>query len=101
MRKFTRGDFVVYYEPAPRRPALVEPAGGGSAHFTTHYLTVRESSKKGTLVLQAHSGQLIVTHNQNPDLRRARWWERLVHGSRFPRLERLDRKVFAKNVFEN
>jgi hypothetical protein len=50
-----------------------------------HYLTVKESSKKGTLVLVTVSGKLHVTHNNNPNLRRAGWWERFFHRDRFPR----------------
>jgi len=81
MRKFRPGDLVIYYEQA----RCLDPADGGDFDCVTpHYLTVRESGKKGTLVLQTHTAQFIVTRNDDPALRRARWWERWVYSRRFP-----------------
>jgi hypothetical protein len=50
-------------------------------------MTVRESSQKGTVVLQTKSGKMHVTLNTNPNLRRARWWERMLYRDRFPQLK--------------
>lgn len=98
MRRFRRGDYIIYYEPAPRRPAYAQTAGNDSTRMATHFMTVRESSQKGTLVLQAHSGQLIVTHNDSPQIRRARWWERWFQGDQFPQLDAPSRPVLINGT---
>lgn len=82
MRKFRRGQFVVYDEPIPRTGMPAQDFESDSV--IRHYMIVSESSKKGTLVLQATSGQLIVTHRDNPNVRRARFWERIFKFDRFP-----------------
>lgn len=80
MKRFRRGQFVIYDEPVPRIKT-----GSEDASVLRHYMIVSETSKKGTLVLQATSGQLIVTHRDNPNVRRARLWERIFKFDRFPR----------------
>lgn len=80
MRRFSTGEPVVFEEV--QRSMEAENSEG----IVVHYMTVMESREKGTLVLLTQSGQLHVTHNNNPSLRRASWWERLRHPGRFPRL---------------
>ena len=92
MRKFRPGDQVIYYQAQYRNTAT--PGGNvatlqrveQAVEVVDHYMTVRESSRKGTLVLVANSGQLHVTHNDDPNIRRASLWERFRYRDRFPRL---------------
>lgn len=87
MRRFSTGESVVYEEVQQRTNAQLPIADA----VVYHYMTVMESREKGTLVLVTQSGQLHVTHNNNPSLRRASWWERLRHPNRFPRLKAIPR----------
>jgi hypothetical protein len=94
MRKFSRGDCVIFDE-VPQTASIESRSGGEldsatgeeSAYIVQHYMTVRESSQKGTVVLQTKSGKMHVTLNTNPNLRRARWWERVLYRDRFPQLK--------------
>ena len=90
MRRFSTGESVVYEEVQQPTNAQTrqnpQTADSGDSRVVYHYMTVMESREKGTLVLLTQGGQLHVTHNNNPNLRRASWWERLCHPSRFPRL---------------
>jgi hypothetical protein len=86
MGKFFRGDRVIYEEETRNPGGTGSEAGGDSADIVQHFMTVRESSKKGTVVLVTQTGKMHVTLNTNPNLRRARWWERLLYRDRFPRL---------------
>ncbi len=90
MRRFSTGEPVVYEEvqqptnAQTRQNAQITDSDNSGVVY--HYMRVMESREKGTLVLLTQSGQLHVTHNNNPNLRRASWWERLCYPSRFPRL---------------
>jgi hypothetical protein len=88
MRRFSTGDFVVYemVQQESTMLSLNEESGSGPRNWLNVYMTVMESREKGTLVLLTETGELHVTHNNNPNLRRASWWERLWHPDRFPRL---------------
>ncbi len=81
MRVFTPGDRVVYEELQ-----AAAAAGQSSAYVVEHFMTVRESREKGTLVLMTGKGTLHVTHNDNPNVRRASLWERFRYRDRFPQL---------------
>lgn len=89
MRRFSTGEPVVFEEVQRQASTVngnnVQPQENADG-VVYHYMTVMESREKGTLVLLTNSGQLHVTHNNNPNLRRASWWERLRHPGRFPRL---------------
>jgi hypothetical protein len=88
MRRFSTGEPVVFEEfqgrPSAQNGNTIRSAD--VANVVYHYMTVMESREKGTLVLLTQTGQLHVTHNNNPNLRRASWWERLRYPGRFPRL---------------
>ena len=86
MGKFSRGDRVIYDEVSRNPGGMDSETAGNSAYIVQHFMTVRESSKKGTVVLVTQTGKMHVTLNTNPNLRRARWWERLLYRDRFPRL---------------
>lgn len=90
MRRFSTGEPVVFEEvrqhAMAQRQNNAQLANAGDA-VVCHYMTVMESREKGTLVLLTQNGQLHVTHNNHPNLRRASWWERLRYPGRFPRLK--------------
>lgn len=91
MRRFSRGDFVIY-EEARRQPASLSGLGGQVAvDIVEHYMTVCESSRRGTLVLQTHGGRIHVTQSDDPNIRRAPFWQRWFRRDRFPRLKQTPR----------
>ena len=82
MRRFSRGDRVIF-DMIARNPGV--PKDDSSTYIVQHFMTVQETSKKGTVVLVTNDGRMHVTLNTNPNLRRARWWEKLLYRDRFPR----------------
>ncbi len=97
MSRFSRGDCVIYTEIQPSRPADPQnPTTTDTTDLVEHYLTVRESSKRGTLVLVSQNGQMHVTHTDNPSVRRAPLWVRLFCRSRFPRLDGSTGRVIGR-----
>ena len=91
MRRFSTGEPVVYEEVQQPTNAQIRQsaqlADSDDSGVVYHFMTVMESREKGTLVLLTQSGKLHVTHNNNPNLRRASWWERLRYPNRFPRIK--------------
>lgn len=83
MRRFSRGDLVIYQEQTGMMGAGDEDSIG----IIEHYMTVCEFSKKGTLVLQTHQNNMHVTQSDDPNLRRAPFWQRWFCRGRFPRLK--------------
>jgi hypothetical protein len=92
MRRFSTGQPVVVEELQRSTNAQsrddARTITAADAAVVYHYMTVMESREKGTLVLLTQHGELHVTHNNNPSVRRASWWERLTSRDRFPRLRR-------------
>lgn len=91
MRRFSRGDFVIYQEVRAQSDLMTGDANGESITIVEHKMTVCDFSKKGTLVLQTHEGHMHVTHSDDPNLRRASLWQRWFSGDRFPRLKQTTR----------
>ncbi len=90
MRRFSTGDPVIYEETRPNANAAQGGAPVGDdddSSIICHYMTVMESGNRGTLVLLTHAGEMHVTHNSNPCVRRPSWWERFRFHDQFPQLK--------------
>jgi len=88
---YKRGDWVVYrmqkYSASPGpRAANVEPEPHGEkyVYHVEKFWTVADVQPDGQLVLVTRRGKRHVLAPNDPQLRPARWWERLVYRSRFP-----------------
>ena len=92
-REFKPGDLVVYRKtkhstsPGPRAKQVV-PAryGDDYTYQVDKFWVVAESRSDSTLLLQTRRGKTHLVDSNNPNLRRAHWWERWLYGDRFPRL---------------
>jgi hypothetical protein len=88
------GDWVVYLmqkssaSPGPRARD-VRPAQGGDAYYyiVEKYWVVQEVLDDGRIRLRTRRGKEHIVTPRNPLLRRARWWERWLLGSRFRAVE--------------
>ncbi len=73
--------------PRPgRRARGVEPAPHGEAYsyLVDKFWRVDEVRPDGTLLVRTRKGKRHEVAAADPNLRRARWWERLLFGRRFP-----------------
>jgi hypothetical protein len=87
------GDRVVYTatkhsaHPGPRAEAVEpEPHGEGYSYHVKKYWVVLEVQTGGALKVVTRRGKHRLLPAGDPQLRPARWWERLFLGSRFPAL---------------
>lgn len=95
-RPFRCGDPVVYLvtkestDPGPRAHD-VRPSRFGETYryVVPKYWTVASQLANGELLLVTRRGKMRRVNATDFRLRHARWWERLVYGSRFPRIESL------------
>lgn len=87
------GDPVVYTvtkssaHPGPRAQA-VDPSSKGD-HYTyvvDKFWVVAQVRPDGKLLLKTRRGKPHIVAADDPQLRPARWWERLWYRRRFPRL---------------
>jgi hypothetical protein len=84
------GDRVVFRackrstHPGPRAQHVrPEPSGEGYQYEVDKFWIVRE--RRGEqLILVTRRGKLRAVDNNDPALRRAGWWERLMYRDRFP-----------------
>lgn len=94
MRPFTDyrpGDIVIFRvtkrsgHPGPRA-ARIEPDPHGEEYLyeVDKFWIVGECRDDNTVVLLTRRGKQHIVQCDNPKLRRARWWERLLHRHRFP-----------------
>jgi hypothetical protein len=88
------GDAVVFRiskrsgHPGPRASQVSpEPNGEDYLYEVDKYWIVSECREDGTLVLLTRRGKQHIIHGDNPRLRPAKWWERILHRKRFPQLE--------------
>ncbi|MDB5333369.1 MAG: hypothetical protein JWP03_4520 [Phycisphaerales bacterium] len=90
---FQTGDRVVFRvakrstHPGPRaRGVRPEPQGEGYHYHVDKFWTVVAVRENG-LLLQTRRGKLRQVNVGDPDLRPARWWERMAYRDRFPTLD--------------
>jgi cyanate lyase len=90
---YAPGDPIIYRLtkrstlPGPRaRDVYAEPSGDGYTYDVEKFWVVSERLPDGKLVVRTRRGKVRTVANDDPNLRRARWWERLLYSSRFPRL---------------
>lgn len=94
MRHYKPGDLVVYRvtkhgpRPGPRAENIL-PASKGEdySYQVDKYWIVVEVRADGTIVARTRRGKQHVLDSHSPQLRPARWWERLLYGHRFPKLQ--------------
>ena len=88
---YKAGDRVVYLvrkhsdHPGPRAEAVQpEPHGEGYSYAVKKYWRVLEVLPTGQLAVQTRRGKQRVVQANDPQLRLAHWWEKLLLSSRFP-----------------
>lgn len=91
-RKYLPGDWIVYHKPkfsphpGPRATHInPTPRGENYTYYVDKYWVVVECREDGAVVVQTRGGKTHVVDADDPKLRHANLWERLRHGSRFPR----------------
>lgn len=88
--EYQPGDWVIYRKtkfsthPGPRAQN-VNPASGGEQYSYTvdKFWIVAELLADGELLVQTRRGKSHRVPADDPDLHRARWWERLIYRRRF------------------
>lgn len=87
------GDPVVYRmqkysgRPGPRAADIQpEPHGEKYVYTVEKFWKVAEILHDGQLVLITRRGKRHVIAPNDPQLRRARWWERMLYRYRFPQI---------------
>jgi hypothetical protein len=90
MNQFTAGDRVIYRRekssthPGPRaRNIDPAPLGELYSYEVDKFWTVKEV-QNGSLVLVTRRGKRHTVKSDDPRLRRANWWERLIFSGKFP-----------------
>ena len=95
---YRAGEFVVYRatkqstRPGPRA-VNVSPSMHGD-HYTytvDKFWTVADRLRQGRVVARTRRGKTRILNENDPNLRRARWWERWLLKDRFPALTDPDR----------
>jgi len=88
--RFHPGDWVVYCKtkhsthPGPRAENVTPAAFGEQYSYTVDkYWVVDELLSDGRLRLLTRRGKEHVVRPDDPNLHRARWWERLFYRQRF------------------
>lgn len=93
-RSFKPGDRVIFRKPKRSahpgvRAKAVYPAPHGDdySYYVDKQWTVVGMAPDGSVVVCTRRGKLHAIPPDDPRLRKATWWERLVLRRRFPRLE--------------
>ena len=88
---FHRGEPVIYrltkssMKPGPRAQKVAPaPQGDSYSYLVEKFWVVRDILSDGRVVLATRRGKEHVIEADDPNLRRARWWERIVYRGRFP-----------------
>jgi hypothetical protein len=99
-QQFQPGDWVVYRKtkfsthPGPRAQNVTAARSGDQYAYTVDkFWVVANVLDNGQLVLHTRRGKEHVVDADDPDLHRARWWERLIYRQRFTSVEDGDREV--------
>lgn len=92
-RPFRPGDTVVFRmtkistRPGPRAEEIhPAPHGEWYTYKVDKFWVVVEAHDDGKLLVQTRRGKQHLIDADSPQLRHARWWERLLFGQRFPKL---------------
>ena len=87
---FQTGDWVVYRKtkhsplPGPRADNVVPAQHGDDYTYTVDkYWIVDQVNDDGTLLLRTRRGKEHSIRPGDPNLRKARWWERRLYRNRF------------------
>lgn len=90
-REFQPGDRVVYRKtkhslhPGPRaQDVFPAPGGDDYSYSVDKYWTVTDLTDDDRVVVVTRRGKTHVLDKNDPNLRRARFWERWFLGGRFP-----------------
>jgi hypothetical protein len=90
-RNFQSGDRIIYCKPkhspcpGPRAKDIrPSPRGDDYDYNVDKYWIVVEVRPNGRLLAQTRRGKRHLIQADDPSLRRATWWERLLRGDRFP-----------------
>lgn len=86
------GDFIVYRKakhstrPGPRaREIRASACGDDYAYHVDKFWVIVAVARDGQLVVRTRRGKEHLLRRDDPAVRKARWWERLVHLQRFPK----------------
>ncbi|MCR9115535.1 MAG: hypothetical protein NXI22_01135 [bacterium] len=90
MSTFQSGDWVVYRKPkrstnpGPRaRKIRPTPKGEDYTYIVDKYFVVDET-EDNTVAVRTRRGKRVQISRNDPNLRPATWWEKLIHAARFP-----------------
>lgn len=90
------GDWVVYRKqkhstsPGPRaKDVAAAPSGETYAYVVDKYWVVKQCVDSDQVLLITRTGKEHTVSLDDPNLRPARWWERLVYRDRFRETEKL------------
>lgn len=93
MATFHIGDPVIYSiqkhtaHPGPRAKEIrPQPKGEYYDYAVDKFWTVVEVYDDGSLQVVTRRGKTHLVHADDPHLRRANFWERIIHKNRFPSL---------------
>ena len=92
--KLKAGDWVIYRKlkhsasPGPRA-SNISPAQNGElySYFVAKFWIVEEVVADGRLRLRTRRGKIHMIDASDANLRRATWWQRWLHKSRFPEIQ--------------
>lgn len=94
-RSFQVGDWVIYrkskHSPSPgERAQEIFPAAHGEdySYYVDKFWVVARVMPDGRLTLRTRRGKEHVIAPDDPNLRLARWWEKLFYRRRFQNVER-------------
>lgn len=88
--KLKRGDWVVYRKqkvstsPGPRADSVVAAQSGETySYLVDKYWVVDEVREDGQVILRTRRGKQHQIEANDPRLRPAKWWERILFSSRY------------------
>jgi hypothetical protein len=92
--KYTAGDWVIYRKlkhsalPGPRACKIApSPNGDLYSYIVAKFWIVAAVLPDGCLQLRTRTGKTHLIRPNDPNLRRARWWERWLYKTRFQQVE--------------
>lgn len=95
MRRFKTGDYVIYYttkwstKPTLRAEEVQPNPKGEGYRYKVKKFWVVDDANESQVHVRTRRGKNRLISTDDPCLRKARWWERLLWGHRFP----LDRET--------
>ena len=89
-QRYSLGDWVVYRKtkysasPGPRAKEIAPEPNGEAYLYCVEKFWVVASVENGRVGLKTRRGKQHTIDSSDPNLRPARWWERLLYRDRFP-----------------